>query len=200
MKILVLNYEYPPIGGESGIVTKNMCEQLLKNGHEITVLTTWFKGEEENFQKNNFRIFRLKSKRKSIEISNPKEMLLWIHFAKNFLKKHLITENYNFCIANFALPCGEVAYEMNLTYKLPYVIISHAYDIPWNFPKQMMWYHALTYQWIRKICLSSKRNYIQTETEKNNIDNFLGDKFFAKNKIIKNGEILEYEMDFLKLF
>jgi len=42
MKILVLSYEYPPIGGGGGIICKNISENLVKSGNEVTVLTTAF--------------------------------------------------------------------------------------------------------------------------------------------------------------
>lgn len=187
MKLLILNYEYPPLGGGAGVITQNIAEGLALRGHSVSVLTTWFEGEQEDNTSENLRIIKLKSKRKYIYRSNPKEMLSWMNAAKSYLKKHLLTEKYDLCFANFSLPCGEVAYSMKLMYKLPYVIMSHGHDIPWFMPEQMMWYHALTYQWIRTICLHSKRNYIQSQDMKTNIDAFLGKAFSGKNKIIYNG-------------
>lgn len=42
MKILVLSYEYPPIGGGGGEICRNISENLAKIGNEVTVLTTAF--------------------------------------------------------------------------------------------------------------------------------------------------------------
>lgn len=187
MRILVLNYEYPPLGGGAGVITQNISEGLANKGHKITVLTTWYKGEEQDATSQNLRIIRLKSKRKEIYKSNPREMLSWMFAAKKFLRKHLISEKYDICFANFSLPGGEVAYSMKLDFGLPYVVMSHGHDIPWFMPEQMMWYHAFTYHWIRKICLQSKRNYVQSQDMKDNIDAFLGKSFNDKNKIIYNG-------------
>lgn len=187
MKLLILNYEYPPLGGGAGVITQNIAEGFAARGHNITVLTTWFSGEEEDSTRGNLRIIRLKSKRKVVYKSNPIEMLSWMNAAKSFLKKHLLTEKYDLSFANFSLPGGEVAYSMKLMYNLPYVVMSHGHDIPWFMPEQMMWYHALTYQWIRTICLQSKRNYVQSQDMKDNIDAFLGKTFSIKNKIIYNG-------------
>ncbi|MDD3688084.1 MAG: glycosyltransferase family 4 protein [Bacteroidales bacterium] len=187
MKLLILNYEYPPLGGGAGVITQNIAEGLAARGHNITVLTTWFLGEEEDSTIGNLRIIRLKCKRKVVYKSNPIEMLSWMNAAKSFLKKHLLTEKYDLSFANFSLPGGEVAYSMKLMYNLPYVVMSHGHDIPWFMPEQMMWYHALTYQWIRTICLHSKRNYVQSQDMKDNIDAFLGKTFSVNNKIIYNG-------------
>ncbi|MDD2636507.1 MAG: glycosyltransferase family 4 protein [Bacteroidales bacterium] len=187
MRVLILNYEYPPLGGGAGVITQNIAEGLAKKGHKITVLSTWYKGEDEDKLDNNLRVIRLKCRRRKIYMSNPREMLSWVFAAKKYLKKHLINNKYDICFANFALPGGEVAYSMKLMYGLPYVIISHGHDIPWFMPEQMMWYHALTYQWIRKICLQSERNYVQSNDIKENVDAFLGKSFNYKNKIIFNG-------------
>ncbi len=187
MRLLILNYEYPPLGGGAGVITQNIAEGLALRGHEVSVVTTWFDGQPEVSNENNLQIIRLKSLRKKLFQSNPKEMLSWMFAAKKFLKKHLEQEKYDLCFANFSLPGGEVAYSMKLLYKLPYVLISHGHDIPWFMPEQMMWYHAATYQWIRNICLQSERNYVQSFDMKENIDAFLGKTFSSKNIIIHNG-------------
>ncbi len=186
MRLIILNYEYPPLGGGAGVITQKIAEGLAKKGHQITVVSTWFEGEPEDSSLENLRIIRLKSRRKKVYESNVFEMLSWMFKAKSFLKKHLISEKYDLCFANFALPGGEVAYSLKLKFKLPYVIISHGHDIPWFAPEQMMWYHAFTYQWIKTICIASERNYVQSEEMKKNIDAFLG-RYSFKNKIIYNG-------------
>lgn len=63
MKLLILNYEYPPLGGGAGVITQNIAEGLSKLGHEISVVTTWFQGEKEvEIVNDNLKIIRLKSK------------------------------------------------------------------------------------------------------------------------------------------
>jgi glycosyltransferase involved in cell wall biosynthesis len=43
MKLLILNYEYPPLGGGAGVITQNIAEGLAARGHNITVLREkWF--------------------------------------------------------------------------------------------------------------------------------------------------------------
>ena len=40
MKILVLSYEYPPLGGGGGVICKNISENLAKLDRTVTILTT----------------------------------------------------------------------------------------------------------------------------------------------------------------
>lgn len=187
MKLLVLNYEYPPLGGGAGQISKSISEGLALLGHDITVLTTWYKALAETETLNNVKIIRLKSKRKFVYRSNPFEMTSWIYHAKKFLKEHLKTEKYDLVFANFALPGGEVAYSIKLKFRIPYVIISHGHDIPWFAPEQMIWYHIFTYHWIRTIVTNSEMNFVQSNEMKTNIDRFTGFRIKDRNKIIYNG-------------
>ena len=47
MELLILNYEYPPLGGGAGVVTKTIAEGLSAKGHKVTVVSTWFQGKED---------------------------------------------------------------------------------------------------------------------------------------------------------
>ncbi len=187
MKILVLNYEYPPLGGGAGVITKNICERLAALGHSVTVVTTWFKTENETEQKNNLKIIRLKSARKLVYKSSIFEMLSWIKASRKFLKNHCAQEKFDICFANFSIPGGVVAAYLKKKLGLKFTIISHGHDIPWRFPKQMLFFHLATYFRIKKICRQSEMNFVQTVEMKKNIDRFLGEKYVSKNMLIPNG-------------
>ena len=45
MKILLLNYEFPPIGGGAGIATFCLAEALAGFGHDVDVLTSGLLGD-----------------------------------------------------------------------------------------------------------------------------------------------------------
>ena len=186
MRILILNYEYPPIGGGAGVVSRYHAEGLAVGGHEITVLTAWYKGEKEIDSRKNLKIIRLKSKRRYDYKSTPDEWLSWIAYSKRFLKNYLSQNPQDYCMAHFALPGGEVARYIHKHLKLPYAVISHGQDIPWFFPKQMLKYHLVTYFWIKQICKRADKLILLTDAMKKNADRFMG-KLKHKNIIIPNG-------------
>ena len=186
MKILILNYEYPPLGGGAGVVSKYHAEGLANEGHEITVLTTWFEGEETLAEKGNLKIIKLKSKRKQTFKSTPDEWLSWISHSKKFLSKYLQNNQFDYCFSHFALPCGEVAKYIHKKFNLPYAVISHGQDIPWFFPKQMFKYHLFTYFWIKSICYRADKLILLTNDMKINADKFMKRKKH-KNVIVPNG-------------
>ena len=47
MKILVINYEYPPIGGGGGFVTRDIFEEIAAKGHSVTVITSHYQGTRQ---------------------------------------------------------------------------------------------------------------------------------------------------------
>ncbi len=189
MKILVLNYEYPPLGGGAGLISRYISEGLAGLGHEVSVITTWFPGEQELSVSPALplKVVRLKSARKLTYKSNLHEMISWISHCKSYLPEHLKENSYDIVFANFALPGGEVARYLHKHDHLPYVILSHGHDIPWFFPKQMWFYHFLTYNWIRYICIKSSVLFVQSGDMLRNARRFMGDKEASKVRLVHNG-------------
>ena len=186
MNILILNYEYPPLGGGAGVVSRYHAEGLCKLSHNVTVLTAWYKGEKEEEQFANLKVIKLKSRRKYTYKSTPDEWLSWISKSKKFLASHLKENKIDYCFAHFALPGGVVAKYINKLFDIPYAIISHGQDIPWFFPKQMFKYHIFTYFWIKGICKKSDKLILLTDAMKKNADRFMR-KHKYKNIVIPNG-------------
>lgn len=185
MNILILNYEYPPLGGGAGVVSKYHAKGIAAAGHNVTVVTTWFEGEKELFTNGNLTIIKLKSKRRYDYKSTPDEWISWIVKSKKFLSNYLKDNKIDYCFAHFALPGGEVARYINRKFKIPYSVISHGQDIPWFFPKQMFKYHLFTYFWIKKICNRAHKLILLTNAMKLNADKFMG-KSKLKNIVIPN--------------
>jgi len=98
MNLLVLNYEYPPLGGGAGVVTQNISERLALLGHKVTVVTTWFKTEKETEETGNLKIVRLKSKRIHTYKSSVPEMLSWIKESRKFLQDYCRKEKFDLCL------------------------------------------------------------------------------------------------------
>ncbi len=197
--ILILNYEYPPLGGGAGVCTRFEAEGLAKLGHQVTVITTWFAGEDEISQTDNLKIVRLKSKRKYEFKSNPIEMLSWVRFVKNYSDDNISDNEYDICLANFAIPGGIVAKHIKKNRKIPYIIISHGQDIPFFFPSQMLKFHLVTYFWIKNIVKHSKKLVLLSSEMKKNADKFVGKKNVSINTIIPNGcNTVVFKPDFIK--
>ena len=66
MKVLLLNYEFPPAGGGAGIATLNIGRQLVKLGAKVHVLTARIESEVDGDVLDGMRVFRVTSWRKGI--------------------------------------------------------------------------------------------------------------------------------------
>jgi glycosyltransferase involved in cell wall biosynthesis len=185
--ILILNYEYPPLGGGAGIITRHLANEFAVEGHKVTVLTTFFEGLKECETEGNLTIIRLPSRRKRLDHSNIREMYSYMNLADQYAKSHFIKGQFDVCIANFTLPGGYVAMNLKRNIDLPFVIISHGHDIPWFYPKQMFFLHVAFYAFIRKICRASDRLVLLTDEMKDIADSFMGSVHCDKNVIIPNG-------------
>lgn len=174
MKLLIINHHYAD-KTNSGTLTQNLAEMLANRNHEISVLTTTMSNEIEVAVEKNVRLIKIPIKTKNGHFSTF-QLLSWLIKAKRFLKKHLKAEKYQLCLAFNALPAGELAFSMKEMFRLPYIIFSQGYDIPWILPEKMMWLHATCYQWIRKICMQAELNFVNSNSELKNLNAFLSAK------------------------
>jgi glycosyltransferase involved in cell wall biosynthesis len=58
MNILMINYEYPPLGGGGGVINKHLAEELSKKNN-ITLITTKFTDQKSYEICNNVEVFRV---------------------------------------------------------------------------------------------------------------------------------------------
>ena len=42
MRILVITYEFPPVGGGGGRAAQDVCIRLARHGHEVAILTAHY--------------------------------------------------------------------------------------------------------------------------------------------------------------
>jgi len=193
--ILILNYEYPPLGGGAGIITSHLANEFTDAGHKVFVLTSCFEGLPEEEVTGNLTIKRLHTRRARLDRSNVIEMYSYMRIALKYVKKEFKEGQFDVCLANFTLPGGIVGLKMKKELNLPYAMISHGHDIPWFYPKQMFFWHLAMYPIIKKVCLGSGRNILLTPEMKQIADRFVGNSANKRNVIIPNG-IHEQELDY----
>ena len=185
-RILILNYEYPPLGGGAGAISKAHAELLAKNNCKVTVITCAENCVHQDIQTaKNLRIIRLASKRKHPFRSSIHEKIDWILKARAYVRS-IKTGDYDYCMAHFSIPGGWVARYLKKKTGLPFGVISHGQDIPWFYPRQMFFYHLLLWPIIRSILKQADKLWVQSQLMYDNAENFLGNQK-DKIEIIPNG-------------
>ena len=151
LNILVLNFEYPPVGGGASPVTKEIAIRLKKLGHNLTVVTMGHSTLPLEEVEEGIKIFRIDCKRKEVNISYPIEHIRFVRNAKPFLKRHLTNNSYDVVHCHFILSTGLIARWVKKEYGIPYIITPHGSDLPGFNPDRFKLIHLITPPTIRSI-------------------------------------------------
>ncbi len=187
MKLLILNYEYPPLGGGAGRCSQYQAEGLANLGHEVTVITTWYKGEKEIEEHENLKLIRVNSRRNLAFRSNPIEMFSWAIKTFGYIRKNKVHEHTDLVLAHFSIPGGLVALPVHRLFKVPYIIISHGQDIPWFSPKELFLYHLIFYLPIRWICSRASKVTVLSQQRLKELNRLTAPRHHSKHQIVPNG-------------
>ena len=110
VRILMLNYEFPPLGAGGSTSSFNLARNVVALGHEVDVVTMGFRGVPNEETMDGIRVFRVPSVRARREVCHTHEMATYV--ASGTLKAaSLAGENqYDLCNAHFIFPTGPIAY------------------------------------------------------------------------------------------
>ncbi len=134
MRVLVVIYEYPPIGGGGGAAARDICRGLAKRGHDVKILTAHFKGLPRREQDEGVDVIRLPSLRRQLYRAGLPEMggfvlaSLWagLRLTRVFHADVIHT--------HFAVPSGLSAWALSRLTRIPYLLTAHLGDVPGGVP------------------------------------------------------------------
>lgn len=151
MRILMLNYEFPPLGGGASPITGELSTQLALVGHEVDVVTMGFKGLPRTEVHGTLRIFRVPSVRRSAVVCSTPEMAtylppaLWQSLMLNRQRR------YDIVHAHFLIPTAPIGVVVGKLCQLPLVVTIHGSDVPGYNPDRFQGGHQLLaplWRWI----------------------------------------------------
>ncbi|MFC1626965.1 glycosyltransferase [Patescibacteria group bacterium] len=127
MKILFLNYEYPPLGGGTGIANYYLLKEFskIKTLQVDTLTSSINKYKEEEFS-NNIKVIKLNIGKKNKQIHHQTGLNLISFFIKSTVFALKNRHNYNLIHAFSGLPGGVTALLLNK----PYIVSLRGGDQP----------------------------------------------------------------------
>ncbi|HMO82812.1 MAG TPA: glycosyltransferase family 4 protein [Candidatus Paceibacterota bacterium] len=160
IKILVLNYEWPPLGGGASPMSYELTKRLAEMGaYDIDVVTMHFK-ELPKYEEilPNLRVHRVFSLRRKKEMCHPWEQLAYLISAYFKVRSLIKGNNYHFCHTHFIIPTGVLALVLKKQFGLPYLITPHGSDVLGYNPRFKKLYPLLTRVW--KLVLNRAKKVI----------------------------------------
>jgi glycosyltransferase involved in cell wall biosynthesis len=148
MRILILNYEHPPIGGGGGRLAAKVGAGLVRRGHHIRVLTAGMKHLPLESVEQGMEVRRLRAFRRREDTCTVPEMAFWVVAAIPALIGEIRLWKPDVLHVHFAVPTGAVAWVASKVTGVSYVLTAHLGDVPGGVPEQtgnlFRWIQPLT--------------------------------------------------------
>lgn len=128
MKIIFLNYEYPPLGGGAGNASFYILHEFAKIPDlEIDYVTSSIdKFKIEKISDNITIHFLDINKKENFHFQTMKDLLAYSWKSYWYVKKLTRKNKYDLCHAFFGIPCGYIAMKLGL----PYIVSLRGSDVP----------------------------------------------------------------------
>ncbi|MBC2717011.1 MAG: glycosyltransferase family 4 protein [Desulfobacteraceae bacterium] len=168
MNILLLNYEFPPIGGGAGKATYNLARELARLGHKVDVLTSKLKSQLDQENLDGFTVYRVMSWRKGIHDCGFRGALTYVLFA--IFKFLQLTRKNQYDVTHyfFGLPTGFLSLLPGPQNKTPYFISLRGSDVPGydKYNKSLEKVHRILAPLTRKIWRNAEQIIVVTNSLK----------------------------------
>ena len=142
MNLLLINYEYPPIGGGAANAAWHLAKALNESGNSATVLTVAYRDLKSWQDENGVMVFRCRGIRKNRSGSTILEMLIFMVFAAAAVLKIARQRKIEGIIVFFLFPCGPIGLLSYLLLRIPYLISLRGGDVVGTEPG-LLWLHRL---------------------------------------------------------
>jgi glycosyltransferase involved in cell wall biosynthesis len=143
MRILLINYEYPPLGGGAGQATASLAREFAAAGHQTLVLTSRFRGQPDVEDVDGFRIRRVPVIRRRKDRCTPPEMLTFLASASWTALREIRSWKPDASIAFFGIPSGPVGWLLKVVAGVPYIVSLRGGDVPGFQPYDLALFHKL---------------------------------------------------------
>lgn len=143
MRILVLNYEYPPLGGGAANATAHLLKEYAKLPDiEVDLVTSGIGPARIEKPWPNITIHFLDiGKTHGLHYQTNRDLLAYTLKSLSYARQLRSKKQYHLCHAFFGIPCGYIARRL----RLPYIVSLRGSDVPFYNPR-FKWPDRLVFQ------------------------------------------------------
>jgi glycosyltransferase involved in cell wall biosynthesis len=151
VRILTLNFEFPPIGGGGAPVSHELCKELVAQGHHVDVVTMGFNGLPAREVVDGINVYRVPCVRRRPDVCKTHEMASFVLAALPKIARLSAQHAYDVNHTHFIVPTGLLARLLKAWTGLPFVVTIHGSDVPGYNPDRFGLEHRLVgplWRWI----------------------------------------------------
>jgi len=130
LRVLLLNYEFPPMGGGAGCATFEIACHLVAKGCEVDVVTSGMAGQAAVETIKGFRVHRVASRRRSIQECGVLGAWTYVAAAQPVFRRLLRARRYDIIHYFFGLPTGALALCTPGAGHVPCLVSLRGSDVP----------------------------------------------------------------------
>jgi glycosyltransferase involved in cell wall biosynthesis len=143
VRVLMLNYEFPPIGGGGAPSTFNLARNVVRLGHEVDVITMGFQGIPSRETVDGVGVYRVPCFRRRQMVCDTREMATYVLSGLARAVALSRSRSYDLANAHFIFPTGPVGYALKRLAGLPHVLTARGSDVPGHNPNRFRLDHRL---------------------------------------------------------
>ena len=143
MRLLFINYEFPPVGGGAAYASLAAARELVSMGHDVHVLTAGTPTGSLGEEVDGIRVHRVRAHRSGVHEAGLIGAASFIVSAAIRMRSLLREHHYDVCHYYFGLPTGLLSIVPGAHRRLPYIVSLRGSDVPGYDPALRFLHRAL---------------------------------------------------------
>lgn len=153
LRILMLDNEYPPLGGGTGVANQHILQEWAKlPAVEVDLVTSSRTRDRYEFDQLSpaIRLHKVPVDNHNIHHSTNRELLRYVTRGWTHARRLQRTQAYDVCMAWAGVPAGGMALWLKWEFGLPYVVSLRGPDVP-GFEQRFQGVYRILTPFIRRV-------------------------------------------------
>ncbi len=168
MRILMLNYEFPPLGGGAANANFNLLKQFAEtNDLSIDLITSSSNTAKTESFSDRITIHRVDIGKDGQNFSHQTQKELLGYSVKSWSKARSLIKKYDYDLIHawFGIPCGFIAMLLKWQYQIPYIISLRGADVP-GYKDRFKLLDKLFFGWLNRFFVWKQANKVIANSKK----------------------------------